>query len=191
MAIAIWQPCLDRLRRLTQCAKEGRKERWKAERSLLLRKFGMDHRNRPRAEKRQSISGRTEQQNCCSVLLVHCRRTEARSSKSREGAHAIKVRSRYADDCFHSALFRRSMLCGSLRSVFRPLFPLYDWTETKGTNEPTNEPTNGEIHGAKNRLPKLELAVQGAQGVHWSRSKVRNHKRRQHCCHGLSSMIIN
>ena len=44
-------------RRRTQCAKGGRGEEGRSGRSFLLRKFGMDHRNRPRAEKRQSISG--------------------------------------------------------------------------------------------------------------------------------------
>ena len=93
---------------------DGRGREREGSRSFLLRKFGMDHRNRPRAEKRQSISGRTEQ-NCCSVLLVHCRRERSEAGKrSRKGSagreHAIKVRSRYADDCFHSVLFHAVQL---------------------------------------------------------------------------------
>ena len=56
-------------RRLTQCAKEGRNDGREgaasstaAEVCFLPRKFGMDHRNRPRAEKRQSISGSSSEQ---------------------------------------------------------------------------------------------------------------------------------
>ena len=137
----------DRLRRrLTQCAKEGRKRGGSsstaAEVCFLPRKFGMDHRNRPRAEKRQSISGSSSEQaqrNRTELLqcFVGSLSEGAGKREGREGgAHAIKVRSRYADDCccFHSVPCCDAEAAHPLSL----LFPLYDWTETKGTNRRTN-----------------------------------------------------
>ena len=151
-------------RRLTQCAKEGRgaARSTAAEVCFLPRKFGMDHRNRPRAEKRQSISGSSSsEQN--ETELLQCfvgSLSEGAGSKAlkREGgAHAIKVRSRYADDCccFHSVPFfpaaTQKRLTPSLSS-----FPFTTGLRQKGR---TGERTDGEIHGAKNRLPKRRVGL--------------------------------
>ena len=110
-----------------------------AEVCFLPRKFGMDHRNRPRAEKRQSISGSSSEQNGRNrTAAVFCWFIVGRSREGGSRAHAIKVRSRYADDCccFHSVPCCDAEAAHPLSL----LFPLYDWTETKGTNRRTNEP---------------------------------------------------
>ena len=98
-------------------------------------------------KKRQSISGRTkdgtERLPQCFVGSLS-EQSEAKREVGRgRGAHAIKVRSRYADDCcfFHSV--PRCAALSRTAPCVRPLFPLYDWTETKGTNQRMNEPTNG------------------------------------------------
>ena len=75
-----------------------------------------------------AAASRTKQ-NCCSVLLVHCRKEQG-GRRSREGseggAHAIKVRSRYADDCccFHSVPFFPAATQKRLTLSLSPLSPL-------------------------------------------------------------------
>ena len=113
-----------------------------AEVCFLPRKFGMDHRNRPRAEKRQSISGSSSEQNETELLQCFVGSLSEGAGKREGGAHAIKVRSRYADDCccFHSVPF---FPAATQKQLTLPLssFPFTTGLRQKGR---TGERTNGE-----------------------------------------------
>ena len=174
--------------------KEGRKqgtmeegERGQHGRSLLLRKFGMDHRNRPRSSRRKKgnlslAAGRNRTElllQCFVGSLSEGAEQGARSKEQGREGEGGRTQSKFDHDMQMTASlpFRPSFVpCCAELSPLRasvPSFPFTTGLRQKGrTRERTNERTARFMARKIGSYQSWRSWPHGARGVHLSRSAV-------------------